>query len=110
MPPPKTELGTALQYLHNQWARLIGYLDAGQYPIDNNRAENAIRPFAVGKKNWLFANSQAGAKASANLYSLIQTAKANDLNPYEYLKQIFIALPNATTVEDIEKLLPWVRS
>lgn len=108
--PPKTALGTALQYLHNQWDRLIGYLDAGQYPIDNNRAENAIRPFAVGRKNWLFANSQAGAKASANLYSLIQTAKANDLNLYEYLKQIFIALPNATTVEDIEKLLPWVRS
>jgi transposase len=108
--PPKTALGTALQYLHNQWDRLIGYLDDGTYPIDNNLAENAIRPFAVGRKNWLFANSQAGAKASANLYSLIQTAKANDLNPYEYLKQIFIALPNATTVEDIEKLLPWVKS
>jgi len=107
--PPKTALGTALQYLHNQWDRLIGYLDDGQYPIDNNLAENAIRPFAVSRKNWLFANSQAGAKASANLYSLIQTAKANDLNPYEYLKKIFIALPNATTVEDIENLLPWVR-
>jgi len=105
--PPKTALGKALTYLHNQWERLIGYLDDGAYPIDNNLAENAIRPFAVGRKNWLFANSQAGAKASANLYSLIQTAKANDLNPYEYLKQIFLTLPNANSVEDVEKLLPW---
>ena len=103
----KTALGKALIYLHNQWDRLIGYLDDGTYPIDNNLAENAIRPFAVGRKNWLFANSQAGAKASANLYSLIQTAKANGLNPYEYLKTIFNALPNANTVEDVEACLPW---
>jgi transposase len=105
--PPKTALGKALQYLHNQWDRLIGYLDDGTYPIDNNLAENAIRPFAVGRKNWLFSNSQAGAKASANLYSLIQTAKANNLNPYEYLKTIFKELPNAQSVEDVENLLPW---
>ena len=105
--PPKTALGKALTYLHNQWARLIAYLDDGSYPIDNNLAENAIRPFAVGRKNWLFANSQAGAKASANLYSLIQTAKANGLNPYEYLKHIFKELPNAQSVEGIEKCLPW---
>ena len=105
--PPKTALGKALTYLHNQWPRLIGYLEDGSYPIDNNLAENAIRPFAVGRKNWLFANSQAGAKPSANLYSLIQTAKANGLNPYEYLKHVFKELPNATAVEDMEKLLPW---
>lgn len=105
--PPKMALGKALTYLHNQWERLIGYLDDGTYPIDNNWAENAIRPFAVGRKNWLFANSQAGAKASANLYSLVQTAKANGLNPYEYLKHIFKELPNSQTVEDIEKCLPW---
>lgn len=105
--PPKTVLGKALQYLHNQWERLIGYLDDGTYPIDNNLAENAIRPFAIGRKNWLFANSQAGARASANLYSLIQTAKANGLNPYEYLKQVFKELPCANSLEDIEKLLPW---
>ena len=105
--PPKTALGTALTYLHNQWDRLVGYLDDGAYPIDNNLAENAIRPFVVGRKNWLFSQSQAGAKASANLYSLIQTAKLNDLNPYEYLKQVFNDLPNAQSVEDIEKLLPW---
>ena len=105
--PPKTALGKALTYLHNQWDRLIGYLDDGHYPIDNNLAENAIRPFAIGRKNWLFANSPAGAKASANLYSLIQTAKANNLNPYEYLKQVFTQLPNTHTIEEIEALLPW---
>lgn len=105
--PPQTAIGKALYYLHSQWDRLIRYLDDGAYPIDNNRAENAIRPFTLGRKNWLFANSQAGAKASANLYSLIETAKANGLNPYEYLKVVFKELPNAQSVDAIEKLLPW---
>ncbi|MFT5421282.1 MAG: transposase [Candidatus Endobugula sp.] len=79
--PPKTTLGKAMQYLCNQWPRLVAYLDDGRRPIDNNRAENSIRPFVIGRKNWLFSNSQAGAHASANLYSLIETAKANSLNP-----------------------------
>ncbi|TVP82681.1 MAG: IS66 family transposase [Puniceicoccaceae bacterium] len=105
--PPQSAIGKALHYLHTQRNRLVRYLDDGAYPIDNNRAENAIRPFTVGRKNWLFANSQAGAKASANLYSLIETAKANGLNPYDYLKTVFKELPNAQSVEAIEKLLPW---
>lgn len=105
--PPSTALGKALQYLHNQWPRLIRYVENGEYPIDNNPAENAIRPFTIGRKNWLFSNSQAGAKASANLYSLVETAKANGLNPYDYLKQVFTDLPNAESVEDVEQLLPW---
>jgi len=105
--PPQTAIGKALHYLHTQWHRLVRYLDDGAYPIDNNRAENAIRPFTVGRKNWLFANSQAGAKASANLFSLIETAKANGLNPYDYLKTVFKELPNAQSVEAIETLLPW---
>lgn len=105
--PPQSAIGKALLYLHNQWDRLVRYLDDGAYPIDNNRAENAIRPFTVGRKNWLFANSQAGAKASANLYSLIETAKANGLNPYDYLKVVFKELPNAQSVEAVEALLPW---
>lgn len=105
--PPKTALGKALHYLHQQWPRLIGYVENGAYPIDNNLAENAIRPFVIGRKNWLFSTSQAGAKASANLYSLIETAKANGLNPYDYLKYVFKELPNAHSVEDIENLLPW---
>ena len=105
--PPKSSLGKALTYLHNQWPRLIGYLNGGQYPIDNNRAENAIRPFVIGRKNWLFSASVKGAKASANLYSLIETAKANGLEPYQYLRQVFTELPQAETVDQIEALLPW---
>ena len=105
--PPKVELGKAMSYLHEQWPRLVGYLENGAYPIDNNPVENSIRPFTVGRKNWLFSNSQAGAHASANLYSLIETAKANDHNPYEYLKEVFAKLPNADQVEEIENLLPW---
>lgn len=104
---PKTKLGEALVYLKNQWDRLIGYLEDGHYPIDNNAAERAIRPFAIGRKNWMFSKSQAGAKSSANLYSLVETAKANELNAYEYLKLVFTELPNAKSVEDVERLLPW---
>ena len=105
--PPNSAIGKALVYLNNQWDRLVSYIDDGHYPIDNNPAENAIRPFTVGRKNWLFSKSQAGAKTSANIYSLVETAKANGLNPYEYLRRIFKELPNVNTVEDVEALLPW---
>jgi len=105
--PPKTAIGKALSYLNKQWPRLIGYLDNEDYPIDNNRAENAIRPFVIGRKNWLFSASQQGANASANLYSLIETAKANQIEPYAYLKQVFTELPNAQTIDDVDQLLPW---
>jgi hypothetical protein len=104
---PKDPIPKAPQYLHNQWPRLIGYLEDGAYPIDNNRAENAIRPFVIGRKAWLFSDTVDGAKASANWYSLIETVKANNLNPYTYLKKVFTDLPNANTVEEIEALLPW---
>ncbi len=104
--PPKSATGKALQYLDNEWDKLIRYLDDGRYAIDNNLAENAIRPFVIGRKNWLFSHSVKGVKASANLYSLIETAKANGLEPYAYLRRLFAELPKATTVEEIEKLLP----
>jgi len=104
---PKTALGKALTYMNNQWERLTGYIDDGGYPIDNNRAENAIRPFVIGRKNWLFSQSQSGAKASANIYSLIETAKACDVNLYDYFKAVLTQLPNASSLEDVEKLLPW---
>lgn len=104
---PKTKIGEALVYLNNQWGRLTTYLDDGHYPIDNNAAERAIRPFTIGRKNWMFSQSQAGAKASANLYSLIETAKSNELNTYDYLQHIFKELPNAQNAEQIEALLPW---
>jgi len=105
--PPQSPTGKALYYLHNQWQHLINYACDGDYPIDNNAAENAIRPFVIGRKNWLFSASQKGAVSSANLYSVIETAKANGLEPYAYLKRIFTELPNAQTLEQIENLLPW---
>ena len=104
--PPTSATGKALNYLHNEWDKLIRYLDDGRLEIDNNAAENAIRPFVLGRKNWLFSNSVKGVKASANLYSLIETAKVNNLEPYAYLRYLFTALPKAETVEAIEALLP----
>jgi transposase len=104
---PSGSMGKALVYLQNQWPKLIRYIDDGNCPIDNNTAENAIRPFVVGRKNWLFANTPNGAHASANLYSIIETAKAHDLNPQDYLTYIFKELPLVKTIDDYEKLLPW---
>jgi len=103
---PKTALGKSLHYLDQQWPRLVGYLDDGRYPIDNNPVENAIRPFAIGRKNWLFSASVAGAKASANLYGLIETAKANGLEPYAYLKRVFTEMPNVIDYDDVDLLMP----
>lgn len=105
--PPKTALGEALAYLHTSWPRLIRYTERGDLPIDNNAAENAIRPFVVGRKAWLFCDTQAGAHASALIYSLIETAKANGLEPYTWLRRVLRQLPLATTVEQYEALLPW---
>mgnify|MGYP001033717674 CR=1 FL=1 len=104
--PPSTLTGKALTYLHNQWPKLIGYLDDGRLEIDNNACERAIRPFVIGRRNWLFADTPAGATASANLYSLIETAKANGHEPYRYLRYLFTRLPAATSVHDIDALLP----
>jgi len=103
---PGSTAGKALNYLHNEWDKLTHYLDDGRLEIDNNLAENAIRPFVVGRKNWLFSTSVEGVNASANLYSLIETTKANGLEPYAYLRYLFTELPRADTVEAIEALLP----
>lgn len=104
--PPTSATGKALNYLHNEWDKLIRYLDDGRLEIDNNGAENAIRPFVLGRKNWLFSASVKGVKASASLYSLIETTKANGLEPYAYLRYLFTELPKAESVEAIEALLP----
>lgn len=104
--PPKGLTGKALGYLSKNWEYLIRYLEDGRLEIDNNLVENAIRPFAVGRRNWLFSDTVKGAEAGANLYSLIETAKANGLEPYGYLCLVFRDLPKATTVEDYERLLP----
>ena len=104
--PPQSLTGKALAYLDHQWDRLIHYLDDGRLRIDNNLVENSIRPFVVGRKAWLFSDTVRGAQASANLYSLVETAKANGIEPYAYLRHVFTKIPKATTLEHIEALLP----
>ncbi len=104
---PKSTLGTALTYMRNLWSLLTRYPERGDLPIDNNRCENAIRPFVIGRKAWLFSDTPAGAHASAVIYSLVQTAKANGLEPYAWLRRVLRDLPAAKTVEAVEALLPW---
>ena len=97
----------AIYYSLNQWNLLVGYCDDGRLNISNALAENAIRPFAIGRKNWLFSDTSRGAKASATCYSLIETAKANGLEPYKYLHYVLQHIAEAKTVDEIEALLPW---
>lgn len=105
--PPKSLLGKAINYTLNQWHRLIRYTENGIIKPDNNSVENAVRPFVVGRKNWLFSNTPQGAHASAAIYSLIESAKANGLDPYWYLKYLFEHLPEAMTAENFKALLPY---
>lgn len=88
-------------------AQARGFLTHAVVPLDNNRCENAIRPFVLGRKGWMFSDTVPGARASANLYSLVETAKANGIEPHAYLSHLFDKLPLATTVTDFEELLPW---
>ena len=104
---PGSLLGRALHYLSGQWSKLTLYVTNGAYPIDNNACENSIRPFVIGRRNWLFADTVAGANASANLYSLLQTCAANGVDGYRYLRALLAALPKAQTIDDYETLLPW---
>jgi len=83
------------------------FLEHAEVPLDNNRCENAIRPFVVGRKAWLFSDTPSGAAASANLYSLVETAKANGIEPHAYLTHAYTKLPTAHALEDFEALLPW---
>jgi transposase len=104
---PTSALGKAIAYTIKQWPKLIRYLGHPEMPPDNNRVENAIRPFAVGRAAWMFCDTQGGARASANLYSLVLSAQANGMEPLEYLTYLYTQLPAATTVEQFEGLLPW---
>ena len=103
--PPKSILGKAIAYNLRQWPKLIRYIEDGNLNIDNNRAERAIKPFVIGRKNWLFSYTENGANASAILYSLVETAKANGLIPFDYLKFLFEELPKEP--DDLDYLLPW---
>jgi len=89
-----------MKYMLKQWRKLVVYIEDGRLNIDNNLCENAVRPFVMGRKSWLFATSVAGANASANLYSLVETAKANGHEPYAYLLSVFTKLPAAKTLEN----------
>jgi len=103
---PKSALGTAISYTLDLWPRLVRYLDCPQLTPDNNEAERAIRPFTVGRKNWVLSGGPRGASASATMYSLIETLKLNGLEPYYALRYILTKLPT-TPAEQLGELLPW---
>lgn len=106
---PKSALGQAINYCLNQWDKLVAFLQDGRLELDNNRSERSIKPFVIGRKNWLFSNTPKGAKASAIIYSIVETAKENGLNPFMYLVYVFEKLPNIDTQNPIslDQLLPW---
>jgi len=99
-------LWKSVQYALRQWSNFINYLISAELTPDNNIIENAIRPFVIGIKNQLFSNTPRGARSSAVLYSLVESAKDNNLNVYNYLRFVFKELPYAESDEDIKKLLP----
>jgi len=97
----------AINYALKQWENLIGYCQHGQLDISNIKCENAIRPFAVGRRGWLFSDTPKGARAGAVFYTLIETAKENGLDPYSYILHLCRHIASAETAEDVEALLPW---
>ena len=105
--PPQSVLGKAINYSLNQWERLSNYTKCGYLKPDNNIVENAIRPFVLGRKNWLFAGSPKGAESSSIFFSIIETAKANKLEPYQYLRYILNCIPFCSTDADYDNLLPY---
>lgn len=110
--PPKSKLGDAITYCINQWSKLVVFLEDGRLELDNNRAERSIKPFVMGRKAWLFAQSMKGATASATIYSIVETAKENQLNPLNYLTYVFEQLPqiDLNDVEAIDQLLLWSKT
>jgi len=105
--PPKGLLGQAVSYTLNQWPKILNYLKDPRLDISNNLSERAIKPFVIGRKGWLFANSVAGANAAATIFSIIETCKHHKIEPYDYLRYVLNVLPQCQTIEDYEKLLPY---
>lgn len=109
-PEKGSKLEEAVRYSLNQKQHLMAYLDNGEVPISNNLAENAIRPFTLGRKNWLFCDTPKGAEASAIVYSLVESAKANGIEPFAYLQHVLVQLPylgKNHSHEELESLMPW---
>jgi transposase len=106
---PKSLFGLAVNYGRQQWTKLVRFLEDGRIEISNNAAERSIKPFVIGRKNFLFCNTPRGARASAVIYSLVESAKENRLNPYAYLNYLFEQLPNLESRDDetLDRLLPW---
>ena len=98
--PPKGLAGKAITYALNEWNFLVRYVECGELDIDNNFIERSIRPFVIGRKNWLFSDTPLGAEASALWYSLIETAKANGIKPYDYIFKLLREIPKAESLED----------
>jgi len=110
---PKGLLGKAVTYSLNQWEKLTAFLKDGRLEIDNNRSERSIKPVVIGRKNFLFSNTPRGARASAVIYSIVETAKANGLKPMAYLQHLFEQLPQLPDVSDpgaLSELAPWSSS
>ena len=107
-PSYTTTRGGSCQKAYKSLRRtIISRNGRGRLEIDNNRAERSIKLFVIGRKNWLFANTPSGAKASAIAFSVIETARGNGLDPYKYLKYVFTKAPNLKDNESIDILLPW---
>ena len=106
---PKSSIGKAIAYTLKLWSRLIGYVEDGDYLIDNNRIENTIRPLALGRKNYLFAGSHNAAQRAAMMYSFFATCKLNDIEPYQWLKYVLDNIQE-WKMTDLHKLLPnnWI--
>ena len=106
---PKSQLGQAIGYCLNQWSKLTVFLTDGRLELDNNRSERTIKPFVIGRKNWLFANTPRGARVSALIYSIVESAKENGLDPTSYLEYLFERLPGIVEgdASSVDELLPW---
>jgi len=106
---PKSALGQAIQYCRNQWPKLTAFLKDSRLFIDNNASERSIKAFVMGRMVWMFSNTLKGANASSVAYSIIETAKENQLNPFQYLTYLFEKLPNVYILDPyvLDEYLPW---
>jgi transposase len=102
----KSDLAGAIRYARSRWPALTSYVDNGRLELSNNAAENAIRPVALGRKNWLFAGSDSGGERAALFYTLIRTATLNGVEPEAYLREV-IARMGSHSVNRLHELLPW---